>query len=57
MGTLLNAQTIRHTTILCVRRDGIVAMGADGQVTVGTTVMKRQAKKLRRLHQNRVLAG
>jgi ATP-dependent HslUV protease subunit HslV len=54
---MLNAQPIRHTTILCVRRDGLVAMGADGQVTVGTTVMKRQAKKLRRLHQNRVLAG
>src|SRR5579884_87072 len=49
--------TIRSTTILCVRRDGRVAMGCDGQVTVGTTVMKSNAKKLRRLHKDQVLAG
>lgn len=48
---------IRSTTILCVRRDGRVAMGSDGQVTVGTTVMKHNAKKLRRLHHNQVVAG
>ncbi|MEC4891235.1 MAG: ATP-dependent protease subunit HslV [Nitrospira sp.] len=48
---------IRSTTILCVRRDGRVAMGCDGQVTVGTTVMKQNAKKLRRLHHDQVLAG
>lgn len=48
---------IRSTTILCVRRDGYVAMGSDGQVTVGTTVMKSNAKKLRRLHKDQVLAG
>src|SRR6186713_1231337 len=48
---------IRSTTILCVRRDGRVAMGCDGQVTVGTTVMKHNAKKLRRLHHDQVLAG
>lgn len=48
---------IRSTTILCVRRDGRVAMGCDGQVTVGTTVMKQNAKKLRRLHHNQVVAG
>lgn len=48
---------IRSTTILCVRRDGRVAMGSDGQVTVGTTVMKSNAKKLRRLHKDQVLAG
>jgi ATP-dependent HslUV protease, peptidase subunit HslV len=48
---------IRSTTILCVRHQGAVAMGADGQVTIGTTIMKHQAKKLRRLHQDRVLAG
>jgi ATP-dependent HslUV protease subunit HslV len=48
---------IRSTTILCVRRDGRVAMGSDGQVTVGTTVMKHNARKLRRLHHDRVLAG
>lgn len=49
--------TIRSTTILCVRRERRVAMGCDGQVTVGTTVMKHNARKLRRLHENRVLAG
>lgn len=48
---------IRSTTILCVRRAGRVAMGCDGQVTVGTTVMKHNAKKLRRLHHDQVLAG
>ncbi|MDE3018077.1 MAG: ATP-dependent protease subunit HslV [Nitrospirota bacterium] len=48
---------IRSTTILCVRRDGRVAMGSDGQVTVGTTVMKHNARKLRRLHHDRILAG
>ncbi|MGE3151057.1 MAG: ATP-dependent protease subunit HslV [Nitrospiraceae bacterium] len=49
--------TIRSTTILCVRRDGRVAMGSDGQVTLGTTVMKQNARKLRRLYQDRVVAG
>ncbi len=48
---------IRSTTILCVRRDGALAMGSDGQVTVGTTVMKHNARKLRRLHNDAVLAG
>jgi len=48
---------IRSTTILCVRRDKRVAMGSDGQVTVGTTVMKHNARKLRRLHHDRILAG
>ncbi|MCP9438799.1 MAG: ATP-dependent protease subunit HslV [Nitrospira sp.] len=49
--------TVRSTTILSVRRSGQVAMGCDGQVTVGTTVMKHNAKKLRRLHHDQVLAG
>ncbi len=48
---------IRSTTILCVRRDRRVAMGSDGQVTVGTTVMKHNERKLRRLHHDRILAG
>ncbi|MFM8551876.1 MAG: ATP-dependent protease subunit HslV [Nitrospiraceae bacterium] len=48
---------IRSTTILCVRRDNRVAMGSDGQVTVGTTVMKHNARKLRRLHHDQILAG
>jgi ATP-dependent HslUV protease subunit HslV len=49
--------TIRSTTILCVRRANQVAMGCDGQVTVGTTVMKSNARKLRRLHHDHILAG
>jgi ATP-dependent HslUV protease subunit HslV len=46
-----------HTTILCVRRDGSVALGGDGQVTMGTTVMKHGASKVRRLLDGKVLAG
>ncbi|HZF25397.1 MAG TPA: ATP-dependent protease subunit HslV [Steroidobacteraceae bacterium] len=45
------------TTILSVRRNGVVAMGGDGQVTIGATVMKSNARKVRRLYQNKVLAG
>ncbi len=45
------------TTIVCVRRDGKVAMGGDGQVTLGNTVMKGNARKVRRLHDGRVVAG
>jgi len=45
------------TTILAVRRDGKVAMAGDGQVTLGQTVMKHTAKKIRRLHHGEVLAG
>ena len=45
------------TTILAVRRNGAVAMGGDGQVTLGATVMKGNAKKVRRLFDGKVLAG
>jgi ATP-dependent HslUV protease, peptidase subunit HslV len=45
------------TTILSVRRDGLVALGGDGQVTVGETVMKAKAQKVRALHGGKVLAG
>src|SRR5213595_941373 len=48
---------IRSTTVLCVRRDGAVAMAGDGQVTVGTTVMKHGAAKVRRLYHDKILAG
>ena len=48
---------IHATTILSVRLNGRVAMGGDGQVTVGDTVMKSHAKKVRRLGNGRVLAG
>ncbi|RJQ45298.1 MAG: ATP-dependent protease subunit HslV [Nitrospiraceae bacterium] len=45
------------TTVLCVRRDGKVAIGGDGQVTLGQTVLKHNAKKIRRMYNNAVLAG
>ena len=45
------------TTVLSVRREGRVAMGGDGQVTVGDTIMKGTARKIRRLYQDQVLAG
>jgi len=45
------------TTILSVRRGGSVAMGGDGQVTVGNTVVKSNARKVRRLYGDKVLAG
>src|SRR5919197_2540481 len=48
---------IRSTTVVCVRRDGKVAIGADGQVTLDKTVMKHGARKLRRLGDGSVLAG
>lgn len=49
--------TIHSTTILCVRRDGRVAIGGDGQVTVGDTVMKANAVKVRALKGGKILAG
>jgi ATP-dependent HslUV protease subunit HslV len=48
---------IRSTTVLAVRRDGKVVVGGDGQVTMGTTVVKGSARKVRRLGDGRVLAG
>ncbi len=45
------------TTIVCVRRDGRVALGGDGQVTLGDKVVKGNASKVRRLHDDTVLAG
>jgi ATP-dependent HslUV protease, peptidase subunit HslV len=45
------------TTILAVRREGSVALGGDGQVTLGNTVMKGNARKVRRLYNDKVLAG
>jgi ATP-dependent HslUV protease subunit HslV len=45
------------TTILSVRRQGKVVVGGDGQVTLGQTVMKGSAKKVRRMHDGKVIAG
>ncbi|KPJ50584.1 hypothetical protein AMJ40_02420 [candidate division TA06 bacterium DG_26] len=47
----------RATTIIGVRRDGRVAIGGDGQVSLGETIMKKTANKVRKLHDGRVLAG
>jgi ATP-dependent HslUV protease, peptidase subunit HslV len=48
---------VRSTTVICVRRGDSVVMAADGQVSIGNTVMKGTAKKIRRLYQDKVLAG
>jgi ATP-dependent HslUV protease subunit HslV len=45
------------TTILCVKRDGKVAMSSDGQVTLGSTVLKHNAVKIRKMYNNKILAG
>ncbi len=47
----------RSTTILAIRHQGKVAIGGDGQVTLGAVVMKNDAHKIRRLHNNKVLCG
>jgi ATP-dependent HslUV protease subunit HslV len=48
---------IHATTIICVRKNGKVAIGSDGQVTLGDTVIKHGAKKIRRLYNEKILAG
>src|SRR3979490_2513840 len=48
---------VRSTTVLCVRRNGSVVMAGDGQVTLGESVIKHGAKKVRRLYQDKILAG
>ena len=50
-------EQFRGTTILSVRRNGKVVIGGDGQVSMGQTVMKRNARKVRRLHNSTVIAG
>jgi ATP-dependent HslUV protease, peptidase subunit HslV len=50
-------QQLHGTTILSVRRDGKVALGGDGQVTLGNVVIKAGARKVRRLYHDRILAG
>ncbi len=53
----LGQERLHGTTVLVVRRGGRVAMGGDGQVSLGPTVLKGNARKVRRLHGGRVLAG
>jgi ATP-dependent HslUV protease subunit HslV len=50
-------EEIHATTVVCVRRDSKVAVAGDGQVTVGNTVMKHGAAKVRRLYHDKILAG
>ncbi len=50
-------ERFRSTTILCVRREGQVAMGGDGQVTLGDSIVKADAVKVRKLHKGAVLSG
>ncbi|HWR50980.1 MAG TPA: ATP-dependent protease subunit HslV [Bryobacteraceae bacterium] len=50
-------QRIRSTTVLCVRRNGKTVMAADGQVTFGQEVLKANARKIRRLYNEKILAG
>ncbi|MDH4273810.1 MAG: ATP-dependent protease subunit HslV [Gammaproteobacteria bacterium] len=50
-------EQFKGTTILCVRRKGKVVLAGDGQVTFGSTVMKSNARKVRRLYNDKVLAG
>jgi ATP-dependent HslUV protease subunit HslV len=54
---LADGRRVRSTTVICVRRGDSVVMAADGQVSIGATVMKGSAKKIRRLYQDKVLAG
>lgn len=54
---LYSRMTLSATTVLCVRRDGAVAMASDGQVSHGATIVKHTASKVRRLHHGKVLAG
>jgi ATP-dependent HslUV protease subunit HslV len=53
----MSSTAMHGTTILAVRRDGRCAMAGDGQVTLGQTVVKHTARKIRRLHHGEVLAG
>ena len=50
-------ETIRSTTVIAVKRNGKVAMAGDGQVTMGNTVMKGNARKVRRIYDGKVLTG
>ncbi|HSK71261.1 MAG TPA: ATP-dependent protease subunit HslV, partial [Pyrinomonadaceae bacterium] len=57
MTQLNNFSKIRSTTVLLVQKDGKTAMAGDGQVTLGETVIKGNARKVRRIYNGKVLAG
>jgi ATP-dependent HslUV protease, peptidase subunit HslV len=48
---------IKSTTVICIRKDGKVALAGDGQVTLGETIIKQSARKIRRLYNGQILAG
>src|SRR6201995_5900097 len=56
-GDQAHSPRIRSTTVVCVPRNGSVVMAADGQVTLGESVIKHSARKIRRLYQDKILAG
>ena len=53
----IHESQMHSTTIICVRKDGKVALAGDGQVTLGDTVIKHGAKKIRRLYNDKILSG
>ena len=53
----MNYPEIRSTTVIAVKKDGKVAMAGDGQVTMGNTIMKGNATKVRRIYEGKVLTG
>jgi len=55
-GSVMKAE-VRSTTIVAVKRDGRVAIAGDGQVSLGETIIKRKATKIRRLYKDKILAG
>ena len=56
-GSDMTTPTLHGTTILCVRKDGQTVMAGDGQVTFDVTVFKKNARKIRRLYDDKVIAG
>ncbi len=52
-----NFMEFHGTTIVCVKKDGEVALGGDGQVTLGNTTVKHKAKKIRKIYENKVCVG
>jgi len=54
---MIQDYTFHGTTIVCVRRNGQVAMGGDGQMTLGNQIIKSGTKKVRKLHNGKVIAG
>jgi ATP-dependent HslUV protease subunit HslV len=54
---MTNAKIVKGTTIICIRHEGKVAIAGDGQVTLGDTVLKQKASKIRTLYKGKILAG